>query len=210
MFERILLPVLGLVLFVSCTDKNPEIQSADIIFTNAKVYTANDAQPWVQAIAIRGKDIIYVGNNEGSRAFIGPDTDIPAPDVYTNPTIMGWMADEYGKVRRAKTPGVITGKPLAIGGSVGRADAAARGGLYAIREAAELGQCRIRIREGDLSHPIVRRQTLAGSRNQRRISVQLEVGRQARAAVPGSGHGGQVLLNQVETRRQKPRRSAMK
>ncbi|GAH52057.1 unnamed protein product, partial [marine sediment metagenome] len=69
--------------------------------------------------------------------FIGPDKDIPAPDVYTNPQIMGWMMDEYSRLRGYYTPEVITGKPLAIGGSLGRDDATARGGLYAIIEAAK-------------------------------------------------------------------------
>lgn len=69
--------------------------------------------------------------------FIGPERDIPAPDVYTNPTIMGWMADEYGIIVRQKTPAVITGKPLALGGSLGRDDATARGGYYIILEVAK-------------------------------------------------------------------------
>jgi len=69
--------------------------------------------------------------------FIGPDKDIPAPDVYTNPQIMGWMMDEYSKLKGCYVPGVITGKPLTIGGSQGRGDATARGGLYTIIEAAK-------------------------------------------------------------------------
>ena len=69
--------------------------------------------------------------------FIGPDRDIPAPDVYTNSTIMAWMADEYSTIVRQKTPAVITGKPLAIGGSLGRDDATARGGYYVLLEAAK-------------------------------------------------------------------------
>ncbi len=69
--------------------------------------------------------------------FIGPDRDIPAPDVYTNPQIMGWMMDEYSKLRGYCIPGVITGKPLAVGGSLGRGDATARGGVYTIIEAAK-------------------------------------------------------------------------
>jgi len=68
--------------------------------------------------------------------FIGPDRDIPAPDVYTNPQIMAWMMDEYSKLKGYNSPGVITGKPLALGGSAGRGDATARGGLYTIVEAA--------------------------------------------------------------------------
>ena len=69
--------------------------------------------------------------------LIGPDRDIPAPDVYTNPQIMGWMMDEYSKIVGKNQFGVITGKPLSIGGSAGRGDATARGGLYTIREAAK-------------------------------------------------------------------------
>jgi glutamate dehydrogenase (NADP+) len=66
--------------------------------------------------------------------FIGPKKDIPAPDVYTNPMIMGWMMDEYSKIKRQYTPAVITGKPVSMGGSVGRDDATARGGYYCIKE----------------------------------------------------------------------------
>ncbi|KAA0003824.1 MAG: Glu/Leu/Phe/Val dehydrogenase [Thermoplasmata archaeon] len=69
--------------------------------------------------------------------FIGPEKDIPAPDVYTTPQIMAWMMDEYSKIVGYNAPGVITGKPLSIGGSKGRADATARGGMYVLREAAK-------------------------------------------------------------------------
>jgi len=65
--------------------------------------------------------------------FIGPDIDVPAPDVYTNPMIMGWMVDEYSKIKRSWQPAVITGKPIALGGSLGRDDATARGGFYALQ-----------------------------------------------------------------------------
>jgi glutamate dehydrogenase (NAD(P)+) len=68
---------------------------------------------------------------------IGPEKDVPAPDVYTNPQIMAWMMDEYCKLTGHYHPGVITGKPIAIGGSAGRADATARGALYIIEEGAE-------------------------------------------------------------------------
>lgn len=64
--------------------------------------------------------------------FIGPDIDVPAPDVYTNPTIMAWMVDEYSKIKRAYSPAVITGKPVALGGSLGREDATGRGGFYVL------------------------------------------------------------------------------
>ncbi len=69
--------------------------------------------------------------------FIGPDRDIPAPDVYTTPQVMAWMMDEYSRLKGYNTPAVITGKPLALGGSLGRGDATARGGIFTIIEAAK-------------------------------------------------------------------------
>ena len=66
--------------------------------------------------------------------FIGPDIDIPAPDVYTNETIMGWMSDEYNKIARRQCPAAITGKPVSLGGSLGRDDATGRGAYYIINE----------------------------------------------------------------------------
>ena len=70
--------------------------------------------------------------------IIGPERDIPAPDVYTTPQIMGWMMDEYSKLRGYTAPGAITGKPLSLWGSLGRDDATARGTWYTIREAAKV------------------------------------------------------------------------
>ncbi len=79
-----------------------------------------------------------------SRAYIrqvgrilGLEKDVPAPDVYTTPQIMAWMADEYAVIKGHNEFGVITGKPLELGGSQGRGDATARGGLYTVREAAK-------------------------------------------------------------------------
>ena len=68
---------------------------------------------------------------------IGPDRDIPAPDVYTNSTIMGWMADEYYKIVRKKVPGVITGKPVHLGGSLGREPATGQGALFVLNRWVE-------------------------------------------------------------------------
>jgi glutamate dehydrogenase/leucine dehydrogenase len=62
---------------------------------------------------------------------IGPNVDVPAPDVNTNPKIMGWMADEYSR-RFGPTPAVITGKPIALGGSLGRDSATGRGALICL------------------------------------------------------------------------------
>lgn len=68
---------------------------------------------------------------------IGSEKDIPAPDVYTNAQVMAWMADEYSKVKGYNDLGVVTGKPLNMGGSVGRNEATASGVMITIREAAE-------------------------------------------------------------------------
>jgi len=70
--------------------------------------------------------------------ILGEKTDVPAPDVYTNPQIMAWMMDEYSTIRGQSSPGIITGKPLSLGGSAGRGDATARGGIYTTREAARV------------------------------------------------------------------------
>jgi glutamate dehydrogenase (NADP+) len=66
--------------------------------------------------------------------FIGPSIDIPAPDVYTNARIMGWMMDEYEAIKRQRSPAVITGKPISLGGSLGRDEATGRGAYLCIRE----------------------------------------------------------------------------
>lgn len=65
---------------------------------------------------------------------IGSDKDVPAPDMYTTPQIMGWMRDEYEKLVGHADPGVITGKAIADGGSEGRETATAQGGVYVVRE----------------------------------------------------------------------------
>jgi glutamate dehydrogenase (NAD(P)+) len=70
--------------------------------------------------------------------LLGLEKDVPAPDVYTTPQIMAWMADEYSFMQGHNDFGVITGKPLALGGSLGRGDATARGGIICIREAAQM------------------------------------------------------------------------
>ena len=62
--------------------------------------------------------------------FIGPEQDIPAPDVNTNPQIMAWIMDEYSQIKGYNVPAVATGKPLEIGGSKGRTEATGQGGFY--------------------------------------------------------------------------------
>jgi len=66
---------------------------------------------------------------------IGPRQDVPAPDVGTNPQMMGWMMDEYSKLVGQYTPSVFTGKPLGGGGSLGRTEATGYGVIYTVREA---------------------------------------------------------------------------
>lgn len=79
-----------------------------------------------------------------SRAYIrefsdhlGPDIDVPAPDVNTTPDIMAWMRDEFEKITKTYAPALITGKPLSYGGSVGRDTATARGGFFIIQDMLE-------------------------------------------------------------------------
>jgi len=80
-------------------------------------------------------------------SMLSVSKDVPAPDVYTTPQIMGWMMDEYEAIVGQHHPGVITGKPIPLGGSEGREDATARGGIYATREAAKLLNIDLRDKE---------------------------------------------------------------
>lgn len=77
------------------------------------------------------------GYIQAVRDFIGPEKDIPAPDVYTNPQIMAWMMDEFSKIKGYNVPGVITGKPLEVGGARGRKFSTSQGGVYAMEKAIE-------------------------------------------------------------------------
>lgn len=69
--------------------------------------------------------------------FIGPNQDIPAPDMGTNDQTMAWMMDTYSQLRGFAVPGVVTGKPISIGGSLGRTEATGRGVVYTVVEAAK-------------------------------------------------------------------------
>lgn len=69
--------------------------------------------------------------------FLGPQKDIPAPDVYTNPQVMSWFMDEFSRIKGVNTPAVVTGKPLEIGGSLGRSTSTAQGGFYVFEELLE-------------------------------------------------------------------------
>lgn len=69
--------------------------------------------------------------------YLGKNSDVPAPDMYTNEKIMGWMADEFETLRGHKEPGFITGKPILLGGSQGRGTATAKGAFYVLEEFAK-------------------------------------------------------------------------
>jgi glutamate dehydrogenase (NAD(P)+) len=69
--------------------------------------------------------------------YIGIDKDVPAPDVYTNPQIMAWMMDEYESIVNKHQPGVITDKPIQLGGTEGKRDSVSRGGVITVREACK-------------------------------------------------------------------------
>ena len=95
-------------------------------------------------VTVNPKELSETEKERLARAYIdavgrilGVTKDVPAPDVYTTPQIMAWMMDEYEKIIGEAHPGVITGKPIALGGSQGRGDATARGGVYILREAAK-------------------------------------------------------------------------
>lgn len=70
--------------------------------------------------------------------IVGPSKDIPAPDVFTNSQIMAWMMDEFSRIREFDSPGFITGKPLVLGGSVGRESSTAKGVTIVMKEAAKV------------------------------------------------------------------------
>jgi glutamate dehydrogenase/leucine dehydrogenase len=92
------------------------------VVINPKLYSAKDIEKVARAYAL------------AFTPYIGVDQDIPAPDVYTTPEIMAWMLDAYEKSTGKSEPGMITGKPLALGGSQGRGTATAQGGVYLIEE----------------------------------------------------------------------------
>jgi len=81
--------------------------------------------------------------------IIGPEMDIPAPDVYTDSQTMAWIMDTYSSLKGYSVPGVVTGKPISLGGSEGRGEATGRGCAYAIREAAN--DAGVRVKNGTVA-----------------------------------------------------------
>jgi glutamate dehydrogenase len=87
------------------------------------------------ALAVGEKERLCRGWIDGIWKNLGPRIDVPAPDVGTTPQMMGWMMDEYSKLAGEYVPGVITGKPIGSGGSLGRTEATGFGAIFAVREA---------------------------------------------------------------------------
>jgi glutamate dehydrogenase len=101
-------------------------------------------------MSLKEKERVSRGYVRAMGNVLGPETDIPAPDVYTDAQVMAWMADEHTIIMQKPSFGVVTGKPLPVGGCVGREEATSRGCVFAAREAARalnipLKSCRIAI-----------------------------------------------------------------
>jgi glutamate dehydrogenase (NAD(P)+) len=114
------------------------------------------------------------------QGIIGPERDIPAPDVNTNSQIMAWMMDQYSRNKGYPIPGMITGKPLALGGSVGRNEATARGLQFCVREA-------VRTTGMDLTGATV---VVQGYGNAGNIAARLLMGDGAKVVAVSDSHGG--------------------
>ncbi len=88
-------------------------------------------------MSLAEKERVSRGYIKSMAHFLGPELDIPAPDVYTDAQVMGWMADEYSSIMQKPAFGVVTGKPLPVGGCIGRKEATSRGCVFAALDAAE-------------------------------------------------------------------------
>ena len=147
---------------------------------------------------------------------IGPDRDIPAPDMYTDAQTMAWIMDTYCHDPAAPSPGVVTGKPLALGGSAGRNEATARGALFCIREACavhqEAAQGRPRGRPGLRQRGRQHRPAPARGRRARgRGQRQQRRGPLRQGPGPGAGPGPQArgrLRGRLQGRRAHHQRGA--
>ena len=103
----------------------------DIPYGGAKGGVAVDAK----ALSEKGLEAISRGFVRVMHPILGPEKDIPAPDVYTDARTMGWMSDEYNKINGKKMPAAFTGKPIEMGGSKGRETATSLGGIFVLEEA---------------------------------------------------------------------------
>ena len=129
--------------------------------------------------------------------LVGPEKDIPAPDVNTNAQIMAWMMDTYSMHAGYTVPGVVTGKPISLGGSEGRNEATARGTVFCIVEAADhlaidLTKATVAIQGFGNAGAIAARLIGAGRRHRRR-RLRLD-GRHPRARRPRHREGRQLEI----------------
>lgn len=106
---------------------------ADLPFGGAKGGVAVDAT----ALSTRELELVSRAYMRAFDRFMGPDTDIGAPDLYTDERVMAWMSDNYGTARRDRMPAVVTGKPISLGGSAGRAGATGTGAFIALSRLAK-------------------------------------------------------------------------
>ncbi|KKI89811.1 glutamate dehydrogenase [Bacillus sp. SA1-12] len=97
-----------------------------------------------RSMSFRELELLSRGYVRAVSQIVGPTKDIPAPDMYTNSQIMAWMLDEYDHIREFDSPGFITGKPLALGGSEGRETATSKGVLYTLEMISELRKMSIK------------------------------------------------------------------
>jgi len=95
-------------------------------------------------MSLRELEALSRGYVRAVSQIVGPTKDIPAPDVYTNAQIMSWMLDEYDHMREFDSPGFITGKPIALGGSLGRETATSKGVLYTLQLISDIKKIPIR------------------------------------------------------------------
>ncbi|MBI3078969.1 MAG: Glu/Leu/Phe/Val dehydrogenase, partial [Deltaproteobacteria bacterium] len=145
--------------------------------------------------------------------LIGPDKDLPAPDVNTNAQIMGWIMDTYSMHVGYSAPGVVTGKPLSIGGSLGRVDATGRGVVYAIISAAktlglDLSRCTAAVQGcGNVGSAAIRllneegcklvgvSDSAGGTYNARGLDIKALLGHNGRTGSVAGFPGGEAITN---------------
>ncbi len=120
--------------------------------------------------------------------FIGPDTDIPAPDVYTDAQVMAWILDTYSMTRGHITPGVVTGKPIFLGGSLGRNEATARGCTFVVLAACDVLE--IQVKDATV--------VVQGFGNAGSIAAELLAARGAKIIAVSDSQGGVVNLNGLD------------
>src|SRR4051794_27251826 len=146
---------------------------------------------------------------------IGPEKDIPGPDVGTDGRVMAWIFDTYSMNKGHSVLGVVTGKPLTIGGSLGREEATARGSLYCIREAirkrslsvqglrvaiqgfGNVGSHLARLLAADGATVVAVSDSTTGLHNANGIDVQAAIAHKQESGTPARLHGGAAGTNEA-------------